>query len=298
MLSGIGPKEQLEKFDIRMVSNRPGVGQNLQDHPCVNGITIAFNKSIGFDPAVDITAESLELWSTNKTGPLSVPLRGETIAFLNSKYANPEEDWPDFELQFLQNTALLIQAFPKDYIQPYLSSTSNGANILVVLPVLLRPKSVGYLELVSPDPHTPVLYQPNYLTEEDDINTLIDAFKTVFKLINTKPFKDIGAKWHDYVIPGCKMHDHLSDEYLKCYIQHYTTGLFHQSGTCKMGPEKDPLSVVDSKLRVYGVTGLRVADISISPKLISGHTMAPAIMIGEKAADMILQDWNIVHEEF
>jgi len=107
----------------------------------------------------------------------------------------------------------------------------------------------------------------------------------------------LGAKWHDQAVPGCDAHEVLSDEYLKCYIRLYTFGTYHQSGTCKMGPKSDPMAVVDSRLRVYGVKGVRVADVSICPNVISGHTMAPAIMIGEKAAAMVLEDWENEHDE-
>lgn len=101
-----------------------------------------------------------------------------------------------------------------------------------------------------------------------------------------------GAKIHEIKIPGCEAHDFNTDEYWECALRHVTATIYHQCTTCKMGPADDPEAVVDHKLRVYGVSNLRVADTSVIPMPITGHTNVPAYMVGEKLADLIKFDWK------
>ncbi|KAB7497352.1 hypothetical protein Anas_12166 [Armadillidium nasatum] len=102
--------------------------------------------------------------------------------------------------------------------------------------------------------------------------------------------KSIGAKLHDKPFPGCRHQEMGSDDYWRCYARHLVSSIYHPVGTCKMAPDSDPMGVVDNKLRVKGVTNLRVADASIMPLVTSGNTNAPSIMIGERAADFIKED--------
>uniref|UniRef100_T1J979 Glucose-methanol-choline oxidoreductase N-terminal domain-containing protein n=1 Tax=Strigamia maritima TaxID=126957 RepID=T1J979_STRMM len=276
MLSGIGPKEMLEKYKIKPVTDSPGVGGNLQDHATVAGMVFVFDEPIGFDFSCDVHQNSFELWHSKRQGVLTVPIHSEAISFLKTKFAPVDKDWPDFELQIVQPPAM-PDNLKNEYKKPFFAQ--HNSRMMVMLPILMRPKSVGHVRLQSGDPHVPLAIQPNYLSNEDDVNVLLEVVKAGLNLTRTQPFAKLGTKWHGQIIPGCKMFDELSDDYWKCYIRHYTYGLFHQSGTCKMGSQTDPLAVVDSRLRVYGVEGLRVADVSISPSIITGHTMVPAIMI-------------------
>jgi len=134
---------------------------------------------------------------------------------------------------------------------------------------------------------------PNYFSDPLDIKVMVDAIKLSISLGESKFFRQFGAKFYDVPLEFCKQFTPYSDAYWECAVRYNTFPYLHDVGTCKMGPASDPESVVDSRLRVHGVTGLRVADASIMPSLVTGGTNAPCIMIGEKAADMIKQDWGL-----
>lgn len=115
-------------------------------------------------------------------------------------------------------------------------------------------------------------------------------------IAQTKAMQEIGASLVDEPVEPCKNHKFGSDTYWACVAVHYTTTIFHPVGTCKMGTKYDDMAVVDPRLRVYGVSRLRVVDASIMPKIVRGNTNAPVIMIAEKASDMIKQDWGMLTE--
>ena len=146
-------------------------------------------------------------------------------------------------------------------------------------PTLLLPESRGRVRLRSPDPRESPLIEPNYLASEADLETLMSGFKIMRPLANTKAFAPFVGK---EIEPGPQV---KTDEDIRAFIRNRAESLYHPVGSCKMGV--DPMAVVDPRLRVHGVQGLRVADASIMPIIPNGNTNAPCIMIGEKAVDLI-----------
>merc|ERR1719431_2459796 len=124
---------------------------------------------------------------------------------------------------------------------------------------------------------------------------MIKAIKSALKLGQSKFFRQFGANFYNKPIDYCRKYVRYSDEYWECAARYFTYPLYHDVGTCKMGPQTDPQSVVDARLRVHGIAGLRVADASIMPTQVSGNTNAACVMIGEKAADLMKEDWGLLY---
>lgn len=168
------------------------------------------------------------------------------------------------------------------------------AETWTILPLLLRPRSSGWVRLRSNNPaHHPVIV-PNYFTHPEDVQVLTEGIRIAFNLSDTPAFQQFGSRPHTVPLPGCSQHTLFSDEYWECSLRHFTFTIYHPVGTCKMGPDGDPDAVVDPRLRVRGVKDLRVIDASIMPYIVSGNPNAPTIMIGEKGADLIKEDWRNV----
>ncbi|XP_014484988.1 PREDICTED: glucose dehydrogenase [FAD, quinone]-like [Dinoponera quadriceps] len=209
-----------------------------------------------------------------------------------------EDDHPDMEL-VLGVSALtgdvsggfrgllgLTDEFYKEVFAGY-----EGFDAFTIVPVLLQPKSRGRLTLRSSDPfHWPVL-DVNYYDHEDDLNTMVRGIKKAIEVASTRAMKRFNATLLPVSFPGCKRISFNSDAYWACVARHVSTTLGHFAGTCKMSTRQDS-GVVDHRLRVHGINGLRVVDTSVMPTIIAGHTNAPAYMIAEKASDMIKDDWK------
>ena len=148
---------------------------------------------------------------------------------------------------------------------------------------LLRPKSRGSVTLRDSNPNSKVLIDPNYLAEEEDVQVFVDGFKLMRKILNTAPLKD---HVQEEINPGTE--NVQTDEEIRDFVRNNATTIFHPTGTCAMGPSTDSESVVDSRLRVHGIRGLRVADASIMPEIVGANTNVPAIAIGERASSFIL----------
>ena len=294
--SGIGPREDLEKVGVKVVHDSPGVGRNLQDHIAVGGIVFPIDHPISFVMNRLVNINSAIRYAVTEDGPLTSSVGLETVGFISTKYANQSDDWPDIEFMLTSasttsdDQARLAHGITDEFYD-YMFKDIKNKDIFGVFPMMLRPKSRGFLKLQSKNPlRYPLIYH-NYLTHPDDIAVLREGVKAAVSFVETQAMKRFGARFHDRKLPNCKHLEMYTDEYWDCAIMQYTMTIYHMSGTAKMGRADDPFAVVDNQLRVYGIKGLRVVDASIMPTITSGNINAPVIMIGEKGSDFIKQLW-------
>ncbi|KAJ3664209.1 hypothetical protein Zmor_008396 [Zophobas morio] len=289
-LSGIGPREELDKLGIPVVA-KLNVGRRFKNHVSFLGLGLIYkNTTLAKE---DETAEIIEYLQKGK-GPLSVP-GTETIAYFKTGASGHKRRYPDIEFFFHnENPAITAKSFRfKPEILESFKSLGNK-RILEIGVMLTHPQSTGTVLLKDKDPFHHPLVDPNSLSDPDDedFRTLLAGIKKGLNFADTEAFKKMNLVVNKYKIAGCEDHEWGSDDYWKCAIKLLTVSVHHVTGTARMGPKCDKDAVVDNKLSVYGVEKLRVADASVIPITISGHTMIPSIMIGEKASDLILQKWK------
>ena len=247
MISGIGPAEHLRSFGIDVVQDLPGVGQNLRDHPSAAVLYYA----TGERPDVQAAAMQVGLRYTVEGSPLRNDM--QLSPMLMTSEHRPAQIEIDDDANYIGLSASLQLALGK-----------------------------GELKLQSTDPHVQPALNYNYYQEEEDLRRMREAVRLAVRLGDDPAFSDILL---DRVIPTDD--DLLSDETLNDWLRRNSGTSHHISGTCKMGPDSDPMTVVDQYLKVKGVEGLRVADASIMPDCIRANTNATTIMIGEKVSDLI-----------
>ena len=271
-LSGIGPGETLQKFDIKPIRNLAGVGQNLQDHLQIRMIfkiskPISLNDYLGNPINKLLTGAN---YVFRRRGPMTLAA-SQVCVFCRSK---PELEIPDIQFHMQPLSA----DSPGDGLHPFSAFTSSTCQ--------LRPESRGHIELKSPNPKSYPAIHANYLSSTADQEVAVAGMRWSRKFAETNILKPLIS---EELRPGLTA---TTDEQLLDAGRNLAQSIYHPTSTCKMGPSSDPMAVVDERLRVHGLNGIRVVDASIMPALVSGNTNAPTIMIAEKAADMILEQHN------
>jgi len=266
-LSGIGDPAHLARIGIETTHGLPGVGENYQDHYIVrlsweleNALTLN-QLSRGWRRVLEAAKYALSRRGILTLSPSLV------VGFLRTR---PEIETPD--IQFT-----IVHASFQDPVKRILDPEPG----LTIAPCQLRPESRGSIHAGSPEPEAPPVIRPNFLATETDRRTLVDGMRFARRIAQTAPLADHVVRERR---PGP---DAGRDDALLAYGRETGVTLYHPVGTAKMGPAADRTAVVDDRLKVHGLDGVRIVDASVMPMLVSGNTNAPVMMIAEKAADLI-----------
>lgn len=282
LLSGIGPEEHLKSVGVPVINNLP-VGQNLHDHT-FTWLVFSTNATTGEEPLETSVRDLLK-----GQGSLTRPFMFDTVGWFSP--LKKDSTQPEIEYIFLN----ISQATTMKRFMGYTDETFNDINVqvpgaLALLLASLYTKSTGSIQLKSSDPFDYPLIDHNILSDEEDVEVVYQAIQLALNLTNTQTFRSINAKMALDNFPACNHTEPLSKEYWYCFIR-ITTGIgSHTVGTCSTGTSPET-GVVDSKLKVFGVKGLRVADGSVIPFTVAGHTNAACAMVGERAADIIKNEY-------
>lgn len=271
-LSGIGPAQLLKSRGIAVVADLPGVGEGFHDHVRVR-LTYRCNRPLTTNDDLNIWYRRLTValkYFLLRSGPMATGIN-HAGAFAK---AGPALQRPNIQLMF----GTLSADLQGGKIHPFSGFT--------IVAVVLRPESRGFIRIKSPNPTEEPEIQPNYFAVGRDLSELICGTRLARQIAYTPPLRDF---IETELVPGenCSSESELSE-----FIRETNTGTIigHPVGSCRMG--QDDHAVVDERLRVRGVRRLRVADASVMPSITSGNTNGPTLMIGEKASDLILQDWK------
>ena len=267
MLSGIGPAAHLAEHGIAVRIDRPAVGENLQDHlDYVAAYECADTRFLGTNLTGSLNAlKAMIQWFRHREGLMTTPY-AESGAFLK---IDPDAPCPDVQLHF-------VIAALEDHGRVKVRAHGYSGHVCV-----LRPESKGRVTLASPDPRAMPLIDPQFLSDPRDLALMKQGVRAMYRILETPPMSDYqGRDRHPVNLDD--------DAAIEALIRARSDTIYHPVGTARMG--SDDAAVCDPQLRVRGVEGLYVADASIMPKLVSGNTNAPSIMIGERAAEFVAAD--------
>ncbi|KAL7928636.1 putative choline dehydrogenase [Trichoderma chlorosporum] len=287
-VSGVGPAALLKKFNIPVVADRPGVGQNMGDHVFF-GIAYRVNLETATtlsNPAIMLQAE--EQFNRLGSGPLSSPggdyagyekipeaLRSKFSAETLAELAEVPADWP--EMQYLT-----LPTYVGDFESATAADPNDGFNYATLLATLIAPSSLGNVTIASPHMSDKPIINPNWLTTQRDIELVVAGFKRIRQILEAPVMGNITIGPEFY--PGASV---MTDAQIHAQVQTSFNTMYHASASCRMGKASDPDAVVDTHARVYGVNNLRIVDASAFPFVLPGLPQATVYMLAEKIADDI-----------
>ncbi|KAH7966448.1 hypothetical protein HPB49_016394 [Dermacentor silvarum] len=291
LLSGVGPREDLERLQIPVVADLP-VGRNLQDHPAlVLGVPVSTDVDVGIPP---LSFADIQQYAFNRTGTISIPVNNEFLQFLHTEYAE-HPNVPDIEVatfgtspatQLLKAVAVELGLLPEAFDS--LIGPADGRHGFRAVTILNRPRSRGSISLRSKNPFDHPNIDPNMMEHPYDAKALAQGSKIfIDRILSTDAMKSIGAKpWGVTFQPCADAGPLWSQEYIECLSRHTTIAAWHLCCTAAMGSH--PEAVLDERLRVRGnVTGLRVADASVMPDIITDKTASDADECGTESTSEV-----------
>jgi choline dehydrogenase len=270
MRSGIGPQDQLGNHGIAVHRHLPGVGRHLLEHAVAWSTVLVSLSTYNTELAAHKWAIHGVNWLMFGRGPASTPV-AHAGAFIRTR---PELSSPDVQICLI----------PTGYTYRDKKLVLLDRPAVTIGALKCRPDSQGSVELSSAHPSAPPRIFGNLLSDQADVQATVAGLRCIDRIVGSKAFTPF---FKGRLAPGESM---MSDADLEAYVRTATVPAYHPVGTCKMG--NDHMAVVDHRLRVHGIEGLRVVDASIMPTMTSGNTNAPTVMIGERGADFILQSAN------
>ncbi|KAJ9206889.1 CAZyme family AA3 [Paecilomyces variotii] len=291
MVSGIGPCSNLSEFGISCISDLPGVGQNMQDHPIFGTAhRVGVNTASASINNKTLAAQSVQLYLNNATGPLSIfgpgyygweklpqPYRSYMSNSSIKALSTFPADWPEIEW-------LPVAAYNGYNLNKQTADPHDGHNYATVNTALVAPLSRGTVTLAGPDMNTPPIIDPKWLSHPADLDLAVQSFKRQRQVWDE--LAKLGIADPEEAFPGS---NYTTDAQIKDIIGQSMTTVYHASCTCKMGSKNDTNAVLDSSARVYGVQNLRVVDASSFPFLPPGHPQSLIYALAEKIAEDILR---------
>lgn len=294
MLSGIGPKKHLDEVNVGCLLDLP-VGKNLQDHAILH---LFFKTNLSTLVTEDMINLFVVQYMLTRSGPFSnigifnlltfIDINNDTypdLQFYHSHYVKDDK--------IMLNRNMKIMGY-KDKIITAIEKINKIGDIFVIHASVLHPKSKGEILLKDNEPELDPVIKTNYFTQPEDIELYLKSVQLIKDLEKTHIFKKFGMELIRLEIEACL---NLSEiDYWVCYLKHIASTVYHPVGTVKMGNRNDITSVVDDSLKIHGIKRLRVVDASVMPDITGGNTLAPTLVIAEKAADIMKKEYRVLDE--
>lgn len=291
MLSGIGPRKHLQEVNIDCLVDLP-VGKNLQDHAILHLFLGTYLNTV-------LTGDMINLlviqYMLTRTGPLSSIGIFDLLTFVDTN----NDSYPDLQFyhsHYVKDDNIMLKRNMKkmgykDEIIEAIEEINKVSDTFIIHPSALHPKSKGEILLKDNNPESDPVIKTNYFTHPEDVEIYVKSIRLIQELEKTYTFKMLGMKLIKMEIEACSNMSEI--DYWKCYLKHIATTVYHPVGTVKMGKRDDVTSVIDDNLKVHGIQRLRVVDASIMPVIIGSNTLAPTLVIAEKAADIIKKHFSV-----